>query len=298
MFKKISIAAAVSLLAFAAQAETGSVTFWNPTGYSFSSATDWNQWKYVSDGLGGQIGIKYGVSPGYGTWDWASSGVQPHGSIADSIGTASFGHGDQAGLTSSSVNAIRQQLGSQFSAAHNNFTIDLDFSQYKGSAVGGVDGQAGKNTMIGLSDFFAGNTYGKTTVTFSSTLANGSAGNSAGWSLLNGGAAPSANTNHPGALMSFSNGILQGTSTLAAGGTNNLDTVLGLLRLDNAGYKTLHLSYDMYPVNGNTAPRTDNSGLYIGSFTAAVPEPTTYAMMLAGLGAVGFIARRRAQKQA
>jgi len=153
--------------------------------------------------------------------------------------------------------------------------------------------------MVGISDIDAGNYYGKTTVTFSSTLAKGSAGSSGGWTLLNGGATPSsAGGNYPGALMSFSNSVLQGTSSLAAGTTNSLDTVLGLLRLDNAGYKTMHLSYDVYPVDGNTAPRVDNSGLYIGSFTAAVPEPGTYALMLAGLGAVGWVARRRAQNQA
>jgi hypothetical protein len=35
-------------------------------------------------------------------------------------------------------------------------------------------------------------------------------------------------------------------------------------------------------------------GLYNGAISvAAVPEPETYAMLLAGLGVMGFIARRR-----
>ena len=38
------------------------------------------------------------------------------------------------------------------------------------------------------------------------------------------------------------------------------------------------------------------SALYSGELSvAAVPEPETYAMFLAGLGALGFVARRRAR---
>jgi hypothetical protein len=38
-------------------------------------------------------------------------------------------------------------------------------------------------------------------------------------------------------------------------------------------------------------PSVDN--LVLGKAVAVVPEPSTYAMLLAGLGAVGFVARRR-----
>lgn len=40
--------------------------------------------------------------------------------------------------------------------------------------------------------------------------------------------------------------------------------------------------------NGNQGPTLDNVML-----TAAVPEPQTYALLLAGLGVIGFVARRR-----
>ena len=50
--------------------------------------------------------------------------------------------------------------------------------------------------------------------------------------------------------------------------------------------------------NANSAssiPLFSNVGIYTGqrSLTSAVPEPATYGMMLAGLGLVGFVARRR-----
>jgi hypothetical protein len=34
-----------------------------------------------------------------------------------------------------------------------------------------------------------------------------------------------------------------------------------------------------------------------GYLLTAVPEPETYAMLLAGLGLMGFVARRRKQKE-
>ncbi|MDP1672545.1 MAG: FxDxF family PEP-CTERM protein, partial [Burkholderiales bacterium] len=33
--------------------------------------------------------------------------------------------------------------------------------------------------------------------------------------------------------------------------------------------------------------------IYVGSSVSAIPEPETYAMMAAGLGLLGFVARRR-----
>jgi len=259
-----------------ATAAPTNLIFWDPTGYKFNSATDWNQWRYVADGLGGKIGIRFSVSPGFATWNWDSHGGKaPAASIGDVTGAASFGKNQQTGLSTTSVNAIRMQTNQQFVGAQNNFTIELDFSQYKGSKAGGKDGVAGANTFVGVSDIYAGQTYAKTVVTITGTLEGGSAASPAGWTLVNGGAVQaSAGGNQPSAQLSLVNGVLQGTSTPAPGGQpNSIDTVMGLVRLDAAGYKTLHLRYDLYPV-GNSGPRTDLSALYVATAIPSKPvEP-------------------------
>ncbi|MDP2070721.1 FxDxF family PEP-CTERM protein [Methylotenera sp.] len=54
------------------------------------------------------------------------------------------------------------------------------------------------------------------------------------------------------------------------------------------------LSAGNYQVNFKYGINTNQVGTYLGGVSvAAVPEPETYAMLLAGLGLIGFAARRR-----
>ncbi len=78
------------------------------------------------------------------------------------------------------------------------------------------------------------------------------------------------------------------------------------LSLSNAG-RTARIAFDLpeyldvaignpLGVNGQFDWRIDNTGLLAGdtlSIAVAVPEPETWAMLLAGLGLVGMMARRR-----
>ncbi|GGY09096.1 FxDxF family PEP-CTERM protein [Pseudoduganella dura] len=66
------------------------------------------------------------------------------------------------------------------------------------------------------------------------------------------------------------------------------------------GAKYSDIDFADLPVNGTltlviTGKATGDIASYAGTIdvTSAVPEPTTYGMLLGGLGVVGFLARRR-----
>ncbi|MCZ7562763.1 MAG: PEP-CTERM sorting domain-containing protein [Burkholderiales bacterium] len=83
---------------------------------------------------------------------------------------------------------------------------------------------------------------------------------------------------------------------------SGLDATNALFGVSGVTYATSTLigleSGDVYSFAGNTLSldwSATDPGDHIRVITAAVPEPGTYAMILAGLGLMGFMARRRLQ---
>jgi len=69
-----------------------------------------------------------------------------------------------------------------------------------------------------------------------------------------------------------------------------------LFYFDGSGPAISSIDYSTLGVNVNNqgvANGLSHATIYAGNLVPGIPEPETYALMLAGLGAVGFMARRR-----
>lgn len=83
-------------------------------------------------------------------------------------------------------------------------------------------------------------------------------------------------------------GSSTGTNTLVA--TGNVFATIATLSLGYVTSDALAGSYFLKVMGTQSGVSSYNGNI---SLTSAVPEPETYAMMLAGLGLMGFAARRR-----
>jgi hypothetical protein len=85
-------------------------------------------------------------------------------------------------------------------------------------------------------------------------------------------------------------------NSVAISGNGGSVTFSGLGVALNAGSNTITFAYKPFGfLNGTSQGIGDESWQVAGATVTAVPEPETYAMLLAGLGVMGAIARRRKQ---
>jgi PEP-CTERM motif len=160
-----------------------------------------------------------------------------------------------------------------------------------------------------------------TQLTLTATL-NGAVGTSAGgvyvWGVNRGGGVPIFQSNTPpiGAGVLFDSVVVLNTDgtgavvlifptlvqTLLPPGSVTIDgnTITGVLDitafLPNNGTTFANYGYNLWPRNGLDVPNSGQVADFApdaSTVPATIPEPATWAMMIAGFGLIGLMARRR-----
>ena len=199
-----------------------------------------------------------------GPIDWASwSGI----GTGTTTGAASAAFG-ASGITAS------------YSGELQNFFANYPSYNPSGTFSGGTIGNAPPSAN-GIIQVYGGSNSGVNTLTFSQAVLNPVM---AIWSLGQGGINAQFAFNTAFTIESGGPSAEYGGASITSAG----NTVFG-----SEGNGTIQFTGSVTSISWTNPVAENWYGFTVGTSVQAIPEPKTYALMLAGLAAVGFVARRR-----
>jgi len=229
----------------------------------------------------------------FSSWYWLTT-TSPAGSFLAQYGTGPVGTTTTAGVPTGEAattlfiggsNGLRVRMDHSLTTANQMASTITITNMLGGGAINGIYWNVGLDPDQDVAGF--GSFATKNQIT-------GVGGAAAVTAYSNNGLAPITLANSTGAgayvVKSFINvgdccSAVDGATAIAGG------QALGFL--DNSD-SSISLGYSL----GNLNDGQSVSFGYTYTFAAPVPEPETYAMLLAGLGLMGFMARRRKQRGA
>ncbi len=199
-----------------------------------------------------------------GPIDWASwSGI----STGTTTGAASAAFG-ASGITATYSGELQNFFG--------NYPSYNPSGTFSGGAVGNAPPSAN-----GIIQVFGGSNAGVNTLTFSQAVLNPVM---AIWSLGQGGINAQFAFNTAFTIESGGPSAEYGGASITSVG----NTVFG-----SEGNGTIQFTGSVTSISWANPVAENWYGFTVGTAVQAIPEPETYALMLAGLAALGFVARRR-----
>ncbi len=269
MSSKLLVASAALATALSAQATvsvTNSAFTYSQNFNSLAATGGTNAWVNDSTLAGWSLFIKDGVTaaPAYGTAASTTGGFFAFGSGSDRAlgGTGSGGTYFGSPAAGAIAGWIAVAFTNTSAATLDSFTLRFDGEQWRN---GGATSPAVSTAQTMKLEYG----YGATMASVTTWIA-------------------------PGGSFDFASPVF-GTTAAAAVDGNVAGLVTGLggtLATTWAPSSTLWVRWtELNDVGNDHSLAIDNVSLSVTA--AAVPEASTYAMLLAGLGAVGFIARRR-----
>ncbi len=201
--------------------------------------------------------------------------------VAGPIDWASWS-GTSTGTTTGAASAAFGTSGitATYSGELQNFFANYPSYNPSGTFSGGAIGNA-PPSADGIIQVYGGSNSGVNTLTFSQAVLNPVM---AIWSLGQGGINAQFAFNTAFTIESGGPSAEYGGASITSAG----NTVFG-----SEGNGTIQFTGSVTSISWTNPVAENWYGFTVGTSVQAIPEPETYALMLAGLAAIGFAARRR-----